>query len=235
MGTWRTASLGPLLYGQRLSQEARTIPHNTQHIRVHYMRGPRGQDRAPPDADAGGGCSGRTTDFPHPRAELPDGAAWLILGQSFPGLATFAPSPKAPTFPQHLLLLSSLCQVIGAKPHSLCRIRQGRNLPPLPGDHPVLTGYKDKLTAKGKALYTWGRHVSEEWAEPGTRGAGTVCHSDRCAREPGAPRRQVPPLPPTAWGCRPGAERMQVFSWIFTSTRSRRLETEECIITTSLR
>ena len=35
----------------------------------------------------------------------------------------------------------------------LCRIRQGPNLPPLPGDRPVLMGYEDKLTAKGRSLY----------------------------------------------------------------------------------
>ena len=180
----------------------------------------------------GVGALGRPQTSHAPGLSFQMGRPWLILHQSFPGLATCAPSPKAPTLPQHLLLVSSLCRVIGAKPHSLCRIRQGRNLLPLPGDSRVI---KTSWQRREKP-FTRGDGTSVRSGRSlGLGVQGRVCHSDRCAREPGAPRRQVPPLPPTAWGCRPGAEHTQVFWWIFTSTRSRDLETEECVITTSLR
>lgn len=153
------------------------------------MCGPQGQDRAPPDADAGGGGSGKTTDFPRPRAELPDGAAVVDS------------APELPR-PRHLRSIPQSAHTSPTPSPCLFPLPSDRGQASFPlqdqtGTQPAaspwgLTGYKDKLTAKGKALYTWGRHVSEEWAEPGARGAGTgvsqrqMCPGTRCSPTAGS-------------------------------------------------
>lgn len=55
----------------------------------------------------------------------------------------------------------------------------------------------------------------------------------RCAGNPVLPKCWFLPCHPQSGVIGLGAEHTQV-SWIFTSTHSRRLETEECVITTSL-